>query len=201
MTPQAKEVIKSVSGAPTKNFFVEMLTRDIELQDAILDLLDNCVDGVIRTRSKVKAKRDSLQGYWAHIKFNENKFSIEDNCGGIPWKLAKNYAFRMGRPEGSPTEPGSIGIVGIGMKRAIFKMGRECYVHSNHSQDTFLVSIPPDWFNNDTWEFKADREKPVANYKGTILEITELTEPTQVAFKNGSSFRDNFNTIVGEEIG
>lgn len=27
-------------GAPTKEFFVGMLTRDIELSDAILDLLD-----------------------------------------------------------------------------------------------------------------------------------------------------------------
>ena len=33
---------------PTKRFFVEMLVRDIELKDALLDLLDNCVDGVMR---------------------------------------------------------------------------------------------------------------------------------------------------------
>ena len=34
--------------SPAKRFFVEMLTRDIELADAILDLLDNCVDGALR---------------------------------------------------------------------------------------------------------------------------------------------------------
>jgi hypothetical protein len=34
---------------PTKRFFVSMLTRDIALDDAILDLLDNCLDGVTRT--------------------------------------------------------------------------------------------------------------------------------------------------------
>ena len=35
-----------IKAGPTKAFFVRMLTRDIELADAILDLLDNCVDGV-----------------------------------------------------------------------------------------------------------------------------------------------------------
>ena len=30
--------------SPTKRFFVSMLTRDINLADAILDLLDNCLD-------------------------------------------------------------------------------------------------------------------------------------------------------------
>lgn len=33
---------------PTKQFFVSMLTRDISLDDAILDLLDNCLDGAMR---------------------------------------------------------------------------------------------------------------------------------------------------------
>ena len=33
---------------PTKQFFVSMLTRDISLVDAILDLVDNCLDGALR---------------------------------------------------------------------------------------------------------------------------------------------------------
>ncbi len=41
---------KIAKGTPTKEFFVGMLTRDIELSDAILDLLDNCLDGVVRQK-------------------------------------------------------------------------------------------------------------------------------------------------------
>jgi hypothetical protein len=37
-----------VSASPAKRFFVEMLIRDIDLKDSILDLLDNRVDGAIR---------------------------------------------------------------------------------------------------------------------------------------------------------
>ena len=39
----------TVKGEPTKRFFVKMLVRDIELYEAILDLIDNCVDGIVRT--------------------------------------------------------------------------------------------------------------------------------------------------------
>jgi hypothetical protein len=194
--------IERVPSAPAKSFFVSMLTRDIDLQDAILDLLDNCVDGALRDRPKKMADEDSLDGYWAHIKFDEETFSIEDNCGGIPWDIAKEYAFCMGRPEDAKPEKvkGQIGVVGIGMKRAIFKMGRDCLVHSHHRKDTFLVTIPPDWFRNDrTWDFfDARPEKPVSKAFGTTIEISDLEEPARNAFQPGSSFRRNFPTEVAK---
>ena len=30
-----------IEGNPTKKFFIEMITRDISIEDAIIDLLDN----------------------------------------------------------------------------------------------------------------------------------------------------------------
>ena len=194
MPAHHKEVIKSVPSHPEKDFFISMLTRDIDLQDAILDLLDNCVDGAIRIRNKDKAEKDSFKGYWAHITFNEDRFVIEDNCGGIPWDLAKNYAFCLGRPkESDPTKPGTIGVVGIGMKRAIFKLGRDCLVHSNHKNDAFLVTIPPAWFGDRTWpDFDAEREKPTTKEYGTIVEVKNLTDDA----KDRKSTRLNSSHVV-----
>ena len=40
----------TVDASPTKEFFIKMLTRDIALEDAILDLLDNCLDGIVRIK-------------------------------------------------------------------------------------------------------------------------------------------------------
>lgn len=52
-TPPEDKVLAS----PTRKFFVEMLTRDIDLMDAIMDLVDNCIDGVHReNKGVVKAK-------------------------------------------------------------------------------------------------------------------------------------------------
>ena len=39
-----------MNASPVKSLFVSMLTRDIQLEDAILDLLDNCVDGILRSK-------------------------------------------------------------------------------------------------------------------------------------------------------
>ena len=66
---------KTVARAfPAKHFFVEMLTRDIELQDAILDLLDNCVDGAMRQNKgrKFNSKKP-YAGYQAWIDFDGEK--------------------------------------------------------------------------------------------------------------------------------
>ena len=66
------------NGYPTKEFFVEMLTRDIELNDAILDLLDNCLDGVVRL-SSAKNKLDDpffYKGHCADITVSSKGFSL-----------------------------------------------------------------------------------------------------------------------------
>src|SRR5258708_11187183 len=132
---------KPVSAAPTKKFFVEMLTRDIELSDAILDLLDNCVDGVLRSRHGSSRRDRPYRGYFASISANRDFFEIRDNCGGIPEERIP-YAFRIGRESGDPGEDiEAIGIYGIGMKRAIFKMGREAAITTKNDSDAFSVRI------------------------------------------------------------
>ena len=71
-------------GMPTKDFFVGMLTRDIEINDAILDLLDNCLDGVVRSRSDTNKLSDVnfYKGFSSKITITSDTFAIEDNCGG-----------------------------------------------------------------------------------------------------------------------
>ncbi|NCC51827.1 MAG: hypothetical protein EOM20_11495 [Spartobacteria bacterium] len=108
---------KNIDVTPTKRFFVDMFIRDIPLEQAILDLVDNCVDGA-------KSYSDgSLEGFEIEINFDANKFSIIDNCGGFNRETAREYAFRFGRPEGHKTGNNSIGQFGVGMKRALFKFG------------------------------------------------------------------------------
>jgi len=117
----------TVDATPTKRFFVEMLTRDIALDDAILDLLDNCLDGILRHTEPDEDDPAPYKRYWAKIHFSRSSFSIHDNCGGIDRTLAEKSAFRMGRPKDAASdgeELPTVGVYGIGMKRAIFKMGR-----------------------------------------------------------------------------
>src|SRR5712692_3843818 len=84
-----------IDASPVKDFFVSMLTRDLSLTDAILDLLDNCVDGIHRSH-QVHSDKQPYKGKKAEIKVDSSSFMIHDNCGGIPWSL-HDYAFKMGR--------------------------------------------------------------------------------------------------------
>lgn len=45
-----------VLAIPTKDFFISMLIRDIELLDAVADLVDNCVDGARRTQAGTRSR-------------------------------------------------------------------------------------------------------------------------------------------------
>jgi len=142
-----------VDASPVKSFFVHMLTRDIKLEEAILDLLpDNCVDGILRSHAST-SKDEPYAGFKAEIDFEKETFSISDNCGGIPWSL-HDYAFRMGRSlDRPPDAPGTVGVYGIGMKRAIFKMGKRCLISTQNDGRAYNVEITPEWTANESdWE-------------------------------------------------
>ncbi len=108
-----------INAGPTKAFFVRMLTRDIELADAILDLLDNCVDGVVRELKRLDkptAGEKPYKNYWAHIVATPERFEIWDNCGGIPQDIAEKSAFMLGRPDPTlDSDVATVGMYGIGM--------------------------------------------------------------------------------------
>ena len=167
-----------------------MLTRDIELSDAILDLLDNCIDGIIRTSGPTT--KNQYEGRKISITLSSKEFVIADNCGGIPLDTLKNYAFRMGRVQSMARDlVPTVGTFGIGMKRAIFKMGSRCDVFTrskidfdNGNKESYQVSITPDWIQNENdWSIPF-KTVPATQFNefGTSIHISELNESTSANF-------------------
>jgi hypothetical protein len=163
-----------VEASPVKSFFVSMLTRDIKLEEAILDLLDNCVDGILRS-PKRRNQEKPFAGFKADIVFNKDLFMITDNCGGIPWNLHE-YAFRMGRSSDRPEDaPGTVGVYGIGMKRAIFKMGKDCLISTRNGADRYEVEIKPEWIADETnWRIPVNVARKTMGEDGTEIVIGNL---------------------------
>lgn len=186
---------ESVTARPVKRFFVDMLTRDIALEDAILDLLDNCVDGVLRHLGDDEEDEHPYEGFWAKITFDSDSFEIEDNCGGIPWEL-HDEAFRMGRPKVAAKDASeeaqlTVGVYGIGMKRAIFKMGREATIWTQNDDDNYRVVIPKGWMDEEEeWDLQVEAAKKKMPEDGTHITINRLDRGVRDRFR-AESFEDD----------
>jgi len=207
MDPQIPD--GTVSAYPTKKFFMSMLTRDIALNDAIMDLLDNCIDGIHRLlKNKTSDVLTPYKGFFGEITIDESHFVLKDNCGGIPLTTAINYAFKMGRSEEYHDDDNleTVGMYGIGLKRAIFKMGLEADIYSYHSENQFKVQIPPDWSEKPEWLFKysdVPKEEIIRLLpdEGTMIKVGNLHESIKKQFVDRATFLKNLTTELRNHYG
>ncbi len=81
-----------------ETFFLEMFTRDISLEDCILDLIDNSIDALVKARQvdissavfqKNGSKPDASSLPSVHVNFSPTEVRVADNCGGITFEEAR----------------------------------------------------------------------------------------------------------------
>lgn len=193
-TPQTSEsgnTIPPIDASPTKEFFISVLVRDVTLYEAISELVDNSVDGAKSIRGQA-----GYDGLKIEIEFDENHFKISDTCGGIPAEVAAEYVFRFGRAVGMPSSDHPIGQFGVGMKRALFKMGSCFEVESTAPKSSFSVLLDveqwkkatyPDNPQKEKWEFDfvsyhINQNNPVDEC-GTKISVKPLHEHIAEEFK------------------
>ncbi len=193
----AEKDTNRIEASPTKELFIYMLTRDIPLSRAILDLVDNSVDGATNL-----VHNDDYSHYWIRIDIKEDKFSISDNCGGISIETARDYAFRFGRPKEMASTPGSIGKFGVGMKRSFFKLGNRFKVESTTKKSKFIIDHDvKKWLeDSDNWHFEfKEKDTNVDDIDekaiGTKIEVTELFKNVSANFK-----LENYLKEINSEI-
>lgn len=197
---------EKVDASPTKAFFVTMITRDITLEDTILDLIDNSVDAAWHNeggRAMELADTVDLSAYRISIWASPERFSIRDNCGGMTLDDAVEHAFSFGRRASQELEEYSIGVYGIGMKRAAFKLGtniriRSTYTDSDGAREAFAVPILVDeWMKNDDppWDFDIDEDHEL-DEDGVEIVVKSLQEGTKAEFGNPAFIRNLRRTIA-----
>lgn len=156
-------------GEPTKEFFVDMITRDIPVDRAILDLIDNSIDGAHRL-----VQDENFEGLQVELNIQEELFVIKDNCGGISKKIASTQAFVFGKPKNYESEKHSIGRFGIGMKRALFKIGKHFKIIAHENDFSFSLDVNTDeWVSITDWDFRLEPIEP-EEVKGTEIIIDNI---------------------------
>jgi len=145
----------------------------------------------------MKSPEKPYQGFWAKIKFNKNSFSISDNCGGIPWDLIP-YAIRLGRDPTRPPDKNALGSYGIGMKRAIFKMGKQCYITTQNKLFRYKITISEEWLDkDDVWDLQVEDDIWRTEEDGTTIEIQKLYPGIQREFdENAKTFEKDLKETI-----
>lgn len=164
---------------PTKKLFIETLTKDIEIEDCILELIDNAVDSYTRHNIKDRRRMD--------LSITSSSFTLIDNCGGISRKRFFEEVFRFGYAETNLNRP-TIGMYGIGLKRSIFKLGNKIDVETDDNKNLSKIIIDvkkwmaqkdADWSIEPALDEKSklgSRKKPytrisVSNFYSNVKEV------------------------------
>ncbi len=203
-----------IDASAEKLFFIEMLVKDIGLLPAIVDLVDNSVDGARSLSSDHK----NLNDQWIKINIADDQFLITDNSGGISLDVARHYAFRFGRPRSFTGVAHSVGQFGVGMKRAIFKIGKQFSVSSSYRsrdgviRNSFELSVDVEsWAVEEGWTFRFDKfdANAAVETAGTSISVTNLhrsvnddlnEEATLQALRTELSLRHQESIKAGLEI-
>jgi len=185
-----------------------MITRDITLEDCILDLIDNSVDGAWRSegsRPMGLADGADLSKYSIRIDVYPNRFAIKDNCGGMTLDDAIDHAFSFGRPVTEEHDDYSIGVYGIGMKRAVFKLGNDVRIRSTFTENTggrlsFAVPIVvTDWLKDNAppWDFDIVDDE-LLDEDGVEIIVEDPTPGAQSAF-DSPAFIQNLRRMIARD--
>jgi hypothetical protein len=206
----------TIDASPTKELFITMLVRDLSLRDAIGDLVDNSVDAarmLLEGKSgKVEENPEELLSDFEYdnlkisITATQNEFTIEDNCGGMSVRTARDYAFRFGRSAKADKTPGSVGQFGIGMKRALFKLGNRFSIVSRTRTNSFTLNVDvADWADQKDWnftmiEYDENAAPAPAAEQGTRISISELHPDVAGQFSNAKFITNLAVEIENENV-
>jgi hypothetical protein len=168
---------------PTKDIVVNGLTRDASVEACIFDLIDNSIDAAkdaIFQRLKPDARDElpeSYNKYEIKITLSGTEFRIEDNCGGIAVSQLKKLVLRFGERSSHPL---GIGAFGVGLNRALFKLGKVSVLKTDTGEQRTELTLNVEEYlkQKDQWELTAT-EFNSSGRIGTEIEIKQL--PADIA--------------------
>ena len=184
---------------PEKRLFISLLTRDIPLIAAFLDLIDNSVNAALEPFAdrletadgyvNVLEDRNVQPDIDIQITISDQRVEITDNAPGISLELAKRHVFKFGRSSQDENESDRLSVYGLGLKRAFFKLGRRVRIVSDHIEGGFELNLDVVQWAKDTdmpWQFElVPREPEEPRRCGTIIEVWNLNDETKRRINDG----------------
>lgn len=129
-----------INSGVSPDFIEKTLTQDITTLEAFYDLVDNAIDAARNHILQNDFEKDSAglpanyHGYKVHIRIDKNSVRVLDNCLGIDEKTLTNTALYTAA---NSNHAYGIGYYGLGLKRALLKMGSEFSLAVDNGKSIF----------------------------------------------------------------
>jgi hypothetical protein len=128
------------------DYLIQGLTSDVSTIECIYDLIDNSIDAA---RSKIiraskSFKKDSYglpasyKGFKIDLDVTSRKVAVSDNCAGIDESTLSDKVFTIGKRS---KHAFGIGHYGVGLNRAIFKLGSSVRLMTDNGVHAFSLGF------------------------------------------------------------
>lgn len=126
-----------------QNFLSKIITKDINALECILDLIDNSIDSATNRICTEQKQRDDkgmpadYSGFCIKINITLDAISIFDNCEGISTNDLRSRLLVIGQESNKAL---SIGHFGVGLKRALLKLGGDYLIETRHKGSFYRLN-------------------------------------------------------------
>lgn len=192
----------TVQTEPDKRQFIEGIIRDASIEACLFDLIDNSIDAAA---SKILGSTphlvdefglpSSYAGFEVSLEVSPARVAIEDNCGGIPAKTLEEHVLRFGKHSRGRFH--SIGYYGVGLNRAIFRLGNTAQIETDTGTERCLLLLDcAEYLKAKEWSLPA---KAVASTgtRGTKIAIENI-KPEFLRFLASRKWADDLRIQLSE---
>lgn len=175
-----RQRVVEVDTSPTKLVVVSSLTRDATDRACIFDLVDNAIDAARdaalegHSAESDIALMDNYERFIIDLTINGSELRIQDNCKGIHVPDLRNGVLRFGARSAHAE---GIGVFGVGLNRALFKLGCLSSISSDDGIERVELDLDVrDYLKrDDDWQLSAS-VFPTRGQIGTTIRITDLPD-------------------------
>lgn len=138
-----KRQIDILEATPSKRMFLSIIA-DYDLNRSICELVDNGFD--VWTRSG----RSSALTIDVWLDDERQLIVVEDNAGGLP-RSDLQYIVGPGQSGSDPADE-TIGIFGVGTKRAVVALAEDVRITTRHGNaETYQIEFDDHWIADEEW--------------------------------------------------
>ena len=140
-----KREVDVLNAVPSKRIYRSIIA-DYNLETAVAELVDNVLDSQKRNRIRRQTK------ITLDFDLDDQSITVTDDAGGVAQAdLVKLISPGMSYDAG---EGGTIGIFGVGSKRAVVALARNIEIASRHGNEakTYQIEYDDSWLASEDWD-------------------------------------------------